>query len=201
MLLAAALLAAWQGKHPQPLIRLGGTTSGVFVCMAAVCIISGTALFSLRPWEFCFLVCVMISFTCRLVFIKQCLLLWKRSSKGLKNYTKWPLCNCILQLSNERWYALDIHFNVDSVVNHSTQKCRQCYLNFNVDWTLLLRWELCGWCDRWLMGHCTPVMGWSVNIKCHLLQKIITLSSKDSYHKNIKSIIEKHYLFKYNSTM
>lgn len=128
-------------------------------------------------------------------------IIMKQSSKGLKNYTKWPLCNCNPQLSNERWYALDINSNVDSVVNHSTQKCRECCLNFNVDWTLLLRWELCGWCDRWLMGPCTPVMGWGVNIKCHLLQKIITLSSKDSSHKNIKSIIEKHYLFKYNSNM
>lgn len=45
--------------------------------------------------------------------------------------------------------------------------------------------------DRWLMGHRTPIMDVSVNIKCRLLRQITTPSSKSSYYKNIRSIIEK----------
>lgn len=75
----------------------------------------------------------------------------------------------------------------------------QCRLNTIAHAIMRTVWTHDG--DRWLMGRCTPAMDQGINIKWHLLRQIITLSSKGSYHKNIKSIIEKHYLFKDNATM
>lgn len=59
------------------------------------------------------------------VLIKPYLILSRGLPKGSKLKQKLLLCNCNLQLSNEKWRnALEINSNVASAVN---QKCRQCF--------------------------------------------------------------------------
>lgn len=95
-------------------------------------------------------------------------------------------CDCI-----ERRNTLDINWTAETVVNHSSQKCRRRHLNFNAHWVLLPWRKLQWWRDRWLMGHCATAMCWSVNINATSFAKIIMLQSRDSNHKSIRGQIAK----------
>lgn len=94
------------------------------VCMAALCIICVTLPWFLSDAENSVFCAVMTSFPAPSCIHRAVFIIIKRPSKKLKNYTKWALCNC-----SERWYALDINSSLDSVVNHSTQKCNAVWIS------------------------------------------------------------------------
>lgn len=104
-----------------------------------------------------------------IIIIIIVLIITRVFSEGLWNCTRRPLFNCSLQLwqAEEPWLL-----TLSSQSLCTKTQAAAVWILLRVP-ELLLRW-----CDRWLMGGCTTVRGWSTSVKRRLAQKMTILSSK-----------------------